>query len=51
MNINYLYNKKKTQALTFYLLSDYHFIVNITGARGMELPPPFLTFCLHIYFQ
>ena len=22
-----------------------------TGARGMESPPPFLTFCLHIYFQ
>jgi len=22
-----------------------------TGARGTELPPPFLTFCLHIYFQ
>jgi hypothetical protein len=26
-------------------------LVFITGARGTELPPPFLTFCLHIYFQ
>jgi hypothetical protein len=25
---------------------------DVTGARGTELPPPpFLTFCLHIYFQ
>ena len=22
-----------------------------TGAEGTELPPAFLTFCLHIYFQ
>jgi hypothetical protein len=26
-------------------------IVIHTGARGPELPPPFVTFCLHIYFQ
>jgi hypothetical protein len=25
--------------------------VETTGARGTELPPLFLTFCLHFYFQ
>ena len=25
--------------------------IDITGAPGMEIPPPFLNCCLHIYFQ
>jgi len=25
--------------------------ITITGARGTELPPLYLIFCLHIYFQ
>jgi hypothetical protein len=32
--------------------SDYLFLHGqVTGARGTELPPHFLTFCLNIYFQ
>ena len=28
-----------------------HILIRYTGTRGTESQPPFLTFCLHIYFQ
>ena len=43
------YNKHKTDIIK---ICNALFVIFHTGARGMDLPPPFfLTFCLQIYFQ